>query len=109
MRTNSDVSDMSDAVDAVRAILAPVCLNAGVEAALSAVVDRARITNDRAFEEGQNSMMHAVRSARREVDVLSQWQAEVRAAWEKFLRAPTDAESDEGSRALDRLMIERKP
>lgn len=28
---------------------------------------------------------------------------QARAAWVKFLRAPTDAESDEGGRELDRL------
>lgn len=39
-----------------------------------------------------------------ELERLRRWKADAIAAWAKFLRAPTDAESDEGSQELDRLM-----
>lgn len=46
----------------------------------------------------------SLRSVMAERDALAEWKAEARREWERFLRAPTDAESDEGSKALDRLM-----
>lgn len=39
-----------------------------------------------------------------ELETLRRWKADTIAAWAKFLRAPTDAESDEGGKELDRLM-----
>lgn len=50
------------------------------------------------------SLRAALRSVMAEMDALAKWRAEARREWERFLRAPTDAESDEGSKALDRLM-----
>lgn len=56
-----DKPDVSVAVDAVIAIMAPVCLNQNVVLALDAVREMARLAEERAFEEGQNSVLRAKR------------------------------------------------
>lgn len=56
------------AVDAAIALMAPICLTQDVALALDAVREMARLAEQRAFEEGQNSMMRSLREARRERD-----------------------------------------
>lgn len=64
----SDRPDVSVAVDAATALMAPICLTQDVALALDAVREMARLAEQRAFEEGQNSMMRSLREARRERD-----------------------------------------